>query len=243
MTWLQIRLFLLTLLVFCLLVILAPVAALAQASSQPSTPRFILWLKVNWWWILIVLGAALPTFITALSRYPKAHGIISVLQIIADLLSINTHKDSPNSMKAPFTRSKPPTGQMKIGMRGPKAAATTALVLFLALGVTSCCILKPGTCKTAYGNCAAEVARQEFPDALGLVEAALSGSTPEIVVESLDLLSGLGKGLILCCVQSVRDKYAPASQPASGPAMKAASPKALKILQNADAYLKLRGVK
>jgi len=116
-------------------------------------------------------------------------------------------------------------------------------VVVLCLSLGSCCLFKPDTCKTKFGNCVAEKTRGEFPDAVNLVEAALSGSKAEMVSKSLKLLEGLGEGLIVCAVQAVKDKIKPASQPAGVMALRRVDPKAALITQNADAYLKSKGLK
>jgi hypothetical protein len=117
------------------------------------------------------------------------------------------------------------------------------VVVVLCLSLGSCCLFKPDTCKTKFGNCVAEKTRGEFPDAVSLVEAALSGSTTEMVTKSLKLLEGLGVGLIVCAVQAVKDKHTPSTQPAGVMALRKLDPKSGIIIQNADAYLKSKGLK
>ena len=201
------------------------------------------WIKANWYWLVIVVPAVLAALVTGLSPYPKAKGLVTFFQIVLDFFSVVTHKDSPKSLKLPFTRSKPPAGQMRIKLWGPPVPVSILFVTFLAFTVTSCCIFKPGTCKSAFGNCAAEKIRAEFPDVENVVEAVLSGSEPEIVMKSLKLLEGLGVGLVVCTVQAVEAKHAATTQPTSGPAKMAVHPKVNLILKNADAYLKLKGAR
>lgn len=98
---------------FLLFVLLMPLIVLAQASQPASAPAvataaWILWLKANWPWLL--LSVIIPCVITGLSKFPSqtTNKVIAVLQMIVDIFSITTHKDSPSTFKWPFTRSKPP---------------------------------------------------------------------------------------------------------------------------------------
>lgn len=63
------------------------------------------WWKENLPVLLPALAVILSTLATGLSKYPQAK---SGLLKIADLLSLVTHKDSPDSLKLPGMRSKPP---------------------------------------------------------------------------------------------------------------------------------------
>jgi len=111
MSWLWLRFFLLSIFTFILLL---PILALAQASQPASIPAavataaWIIWLKANWQWLLLIV--IIPTVITGLSKFPSptTNKIVAVLQMIVDIFSFSTHKNSPNSLKLPFTRSKPP---------------------------------------------------------------------------------------------------------------------------------------
>lgn len=109
MNWLWLRFWLLTVLVFALLFPLVVLAQASQPASAPATPAWILWLKANWPWLL--LSVIIPSIITGLSKFPTptTKKIVAVLQMIIDIFSITTHKNSPNTFKLPFTRSKPPT--------------------------------------------------------------------------------------------------------------------------------------
>jgi len=89
----------------------APASQAAPASapsSQPAPAAWKAWFKANWPWIAGILLVALPGLITALAKYPKAKGVVAALQVALDFISILTHKDSPNTVKLPFTSSKPP---------------------------------------------------------------------------------------------------------------------------------------
>ena len=198
------------------------------------------WLKTYWPHILAALFIIVPAVVTVLRKHPDSPGATkaaSIFEIIMEFLSILHPQGTSKLLKMPFTRS-------KLGPNDPTKYNTkhgTALVLLvaLALGSSSCCLFKAGTCKSAYGNCAAEKIKGEFPDVLNVVEAALSGSTPEIVMKSLKLLEGLGVGLVVCAVTEADAKYAPASQPDK---KMSASLKAQRISSNAKAYLKTKGV-
>lgn len=109
MNWLWLRLWLLTILVFVLLLPLVALAQASQPASAPATAAWILWLKANWAWLLLVV--IIPSVITGLSKFPSPtmNKVIAVLQMIIDIFSITTHKNSPNTFKMLFTRSKPPT--------------------------------------------------------------------------------------------------------------------------------------
>jgi hypothetical protein len=108
MNWLWLRLFLLTILTFILLIPLLAIAQASQPASAPATAAWILWLKAHWAWLL--LAVVLPCVITGLSKFPSptTNKIIAILQMIIDIFSFTTHKDSPNTFKMIFTRSKPP---------------------------------------------------------------------------------------------------------------------------------------
>jgi hypothetical protein len=108
----QFRFFLLSLFVF---VLLTPLIVLAQASQPASLPAmvataaWIIWLKGHWQWLLLIV--IIPSVITGLSKFPSptTNKIVAILQMIIDIFSFSTHKDSPNSLKLPFVmRSKPP---------------------------------------------------------------------------------------------------------------------------------------
>ena len=198
----------------------------------------LLWFKTYWPYILGALLVVLPALVTVLRKHPDSPGATkaaNLFEIIMEFLSILHPQGVKKLLKAPFTRS-------KLGPNDPSKYTGPTLVLFLilALGTSSCCLFKAGTCKSDYGNCAAEKIKGEFPDVLNIVEAALSGSTPEIVMNSLKLLEGLGVGLILCAVQDVEVKNAPATQPDGK--MKS-SLRSMRISQNAKAYLSSKGVK
>ncbi len=56
--------------------------------------------------ILTSLLMALPSVIVGLTNYPKAGGVVKVLNIVLQLLSFLTHKDMPGTFKSPFTVQK-----------------------------------------------------------------------------------------------------------------------------------------
>jgi len=73
----------------------------------------IAFLRANWHWLaplaLLILTTLVASLITRLTPYPKAKGFIVFLQVLADLLSVLQHKDSPPRMVTPtamFSASK-----------------------------------------------------------------------------------------------------------------------------------------
>lgn len=81
----------------------------STAASQPlAAGGAATWLKAHSTCILGIAVVVLPALITALARYPRAKGLVAVLQVACDVLSILTHKDSPGTVKLPLTRSQPP---------------------------------------------------------------------------------------------------------------------------------------
>ena len=96
-------------LVMCFSLVAFGVDPASQPATQPAAVNAAwAWCKANWPWIAGALIIALPGLITALSKYPKAGGVVKALQVLLDWISVLTHKDSPNTVKLPFTKSKPP---------------------------------------------------------------------------------------------------------------------------------------
>jgi hypothetical protein len=83
---------------------------------------------------------AVPALITGLSRYPKAAGVVRMLQVFFDVFSVVVHADSPGTLKLPLTRSQPPMTPL-VSVPAPPIGA--ALVLLLAAGLLSGCDWQP----------------------------------------------------------------------------------------------------
>jgi len=66
------------------------------------------WLSAHWMEVAIFTLMVIPAVITGLTPYPKAKGVVTALRIVMDVLSVVTHKDSPNSLKLPLQRSPAP---------------------------------------------------------------------------------------------------------------------------------------
>jgi len=105
------------LMVLSVAIFVAVIVACAEAHGQPtsgpaSQPVSGIWdwLRAHWPMIVGILVVVLPALITALARYPRAGGVVKALQVVLDVLSWLTHRDSPGTLKVPFLmRSKPPT--------------------------------------------------------------------------------------------------------------------------------------
>jgi hypothetical protein len=93
-------------------VIVACAEAHGQPTSAPASQPVAGWwmcLKAHWPMVVGVLVIVLPALITALARYPRAGGVVKALQVVLDVLSWLTHRDSPGTLKVPIVmRSKPP---------------------------------------------------------------------------------------------------------------------------------------
>lgn len=94
-----------------------------------------------WWQVWApVAVVVLASVVTALTRYPRAAGVVPLLQVLLDLLSVLAHRDSPATTKLPGTRSPRPDSAQDApppssGAAGPALLllATTAL-----LGASAC---------------------------------------------------------------------------------------------------------
>jgi hypothetical protein len=58
--------------------------------------------------IITLLVASLPSFIVAATPYPRIQGFAAALLKVLNVFSVLTHSDSPKTLKAPLTQSKPP---------------------------------------------------------------------------------------------------------------------------------------
>lgn len=105
----QLRFFLLTLFVCCLLL---PLIALAQASQPASAPVAVSWLRLYWPYILAALVVIVPAVITICRRHPESQGATraaTFLEIFMEFITIVCPRGSKKMLKMPFTRAKPPT--------------------------------------------------------------------------------------------------------------------------------------
>jgi hypothetical protein len=69
--------------------------------------------------------AALPSIIVAATPYPRVSAVLKKISWLLNLFSVLTHKDSPNTIKAPLTQSKPP---VVVGQTVTTTIATTSIV-------------------------------------------------------------------------------------------------------------------
>jgi hypothetical protein len=198
--------------------IVVPALAWAQASqpaSQPGTPAatvataaWIIWLKANWYWLLV--GVLIPSILTGLSKFPgpTTNKVIAILQMIVDILGITTHKNSPNTFKLPFTRSKPPGWVKPEKPAKPPLAPVAMLLLVPVLAVTlgSCCVFrgdcksKPGQIATLVVDCTIEAVKTLATEMLPAVIAIIT-SGGKNWSEMLDLLKGAGFDALACSLQ------------------------------------------
>src|SRR6266542_6270272 len=77
--------------------------------------------------------ALLPSLINALLPYPSAQGAVRVLHVILEFLSVLTRSNSPGTLKAPFTLSKPPASTSQPPSSQPPSSAPAAGIPLLAL--------------------------------------------------------------------------------------------------------------
>jgi hypothetical protein len=242
-----------------LAVLLLPLVAFAQASQPASGPAtqaatvataaWLLWLKANWYWLLV--GVLIPSIITGLSKFPgpTTNKIIAILQMVIDILGVTTHENSPNTFKFPLTRSKPPGWVKPEKTAKPSLAPVTMLlipVLMLTLG--SCCVFR-GDCKTPAGqiattvvNCTIEAVKTGAIQLLPAVIAILTGNAPNWM-EQLDALKVLGLDALACALQQagqeVQNMTAP--NPAVHPLLKMRVPQT-EVKTRVETYLKRLGM-
>ena len=58
--------------------------------------------------LLAALVTILPSVIVALTNYPTVQGVLKTILQVLNFFSGLAHKDSPGTLKLPFTQSKPP---------------------------------------------------------------------------------------------------------------------------------------
>lgn len=96
----------------------------------------VAYFQASWPTWLGIAIAALPSLITALTAYPRVDGALKEVLQFLNLFSILVHKDSPSTLKAPFTFSKPPLGAtVRYGHVGPTVAA---VFLFCLVNLNGC---------------------------------------------------------------------------------------------------------
>lgn len=196
-------------LVAILAVLLIPLAAFAQAATQPASVgfQFGVWLSANKVWLIPLIMTLIPTLITALSKFPQANGVVKVLQIIFDFFSILTHKDSPGTLKMPFTRSKPPGWtKPEKGTRSMPPVAGVILIPVLCLTLSSCCVFrgdcksKPGQIATLVVDCSIEAVKTLATEMLPAVIAIVTSGGQNWSV-LLNHLKEAGLDALACALQ------------------------------------------
>lgn len=83
----------------------------------------------NWTSQLAWLIAALPSLIVAATPLPKVSAALKVVSKILNFFSLLTHKDSPGTLKLPFTQSRPP---LNVSVSIGATVSALFLGLFLA---------------------------------------------------------------------------------------------------------------
>jgi hypothetical protein len=68
------------------------------------------YLEASWPTWLGIAVAIIPSLITGLTPYPRVDGALTTLLKVLNIFSVLVHRDSPSTLKAPFTYSKPPPG-------------------------------------------------------------------------------------------------------------------------------------
>ena len=202
---------------------LAALAWAQGAASQPVTSAtWWTWLQANYGKILTLIGALLPTLITGLSEFPRAAGVVAWLKKLLALFSLVQHADSAGTFKALLKPcnapvEKPATPTVKPGM--PLAVALL-LVIPLAFGSTSCCLLK-GNCSTnPTVNQMVDCAKTGLTQAtIDLVNDIIKLVTNQAVDWSAELtkLEQQGVATVTCAVALAEQLLAGLVNPTSGP--------------------------
>lgn len=68
----------------------------------------------------------LLNLVNKLSAYPRARGLVAVLKVLIDYISIVPHRDSPGIFALPFTRSAPPADAEPMTLSAAAAPAPDA---------------------------------------------------------------------------------------------------------------------
>lgn len=85
---------------------------------------------LHWQGQLALILSQTPSIITALTPYPKAAGAWKTISQILNVFSLLSHRDSPNTLKAPLTQSQPP---LVVGSAVSPAKLPGALALIFLL--------------------------------------------------------------------------------------------------------------
>ena len=209
----SLRIFLLTILFFLLLPIVA-LAQTTQPASAPATAAWIIWLKANWYWLVTAL--LIPSIITGLTHYPSptTNKIVQILKTILDVLSVTTHADSPRTFKPPFTRSRSPYGETSKNPTHLGGAPVAGLIFFIMLPCLSAATCSPKKFVSDVVNCTLPEIEKEAPElAAQAVAAAIAGNW----MGELWILAQAAGPALACVELEVVAQLAPAppTQPAN----------------------------
>ncbi len=94
---------------------------------------------VGWRWFALNIApwliiAGIPSMITALTKYPKADGVVQALKFVLNMLSVLAHDDSPHTMKPPLTMSRAPLSLLAQPDRAVHERGYSLLIMLCALG-------------------------------------------------------------------------------------------------------------
>lgn len=189
---------------------------------------FVHYFKIIAPWLVV---AGIPSIIVGLSSYPKAAGVVTILQTLSNVLkqllnplSLLTHKDSPGTFKMPLCMSKAPANSMygEISKKGPPSTPLIPL-LMLALFSSSCacwtqehkndvgCVVVRQIIDCTTNQATATV----VPIVLSMVETFISGSTAVdwgMIEQKLEAFGIRDAGCILASLEDDFLNKAKASQ-------------------------------
>jgi len=164
------------------------------------------WLSAHWLEMALVLTAILPTIITGLRDYPQAQHWLNVL---LDVLSLVTHRDSQGSLKIPGKRSIPPGELALPKMPPPLPPAAVLLPLILALGLSACCTFSRTGCpKDSFAACATQAVKEQLPHLLPAIAGIFMHSSFDVDVQAELAKQGISVGgdVLWCAVKRYFDQ-------------------------------------
>ena len=111
-------------------------ALIAAFSFSEFFSAVVVFENQHWQGQVATLILIAPSITVALNPYPKLAGLWATILKILNPLSILSHKDSPNTLKAPFTQSQPPAvvgSQVSPGAGKPAGFAIVPFMLLVAV--------------------------------------------------------------------------------------------------------------